>query len=230
MAENFLSDFSFEDATLNLGDFLKEGNKIKSRFVTDTEWTQNTIFSVEIDTFDIGIKVAYIVKNISDDDVLEFKYFYDDFEYLLRGTVEEINVNFGTITVRIYSIKRIKNRRTHPRFDVTICCYAIPDIRQKHTYAITNNISKGGISLQTKADMDIGQILGLNLYLSKDRIISMAVKILRKKASNSNFIYDTKIESINRKSESYFNELISILEQYDDELYFKYINSLNKSE
>ncbi|MGE5473174.1 MAG: PilZ domain-containing protein [Ignavibacteriales bacterium] len=230
MAENFISDFSFEDVTISLRDFLKEGNKIRTRFIADTEWTQNTLYAVEIDTFEIAIKVTYLVNNISNDDVLEFKYFYEDYEYLMRGTVEDIDINFGTITIRVYSIKRVKNRRTYPRFDVSLCCYAIPDVRTKHYYAITNNISRGGISFKTKADIEIGQVIGLNIYLSKDRIISMAIKILRKKALSSSFIYDAEIANINRKSEGYFNELLSVLEQYDDEMYFNYINTLNKSE
>ncbi|MGE5329844.1 MAG: PilZ domain-containing protein [Deltaproteobacteria bacterium] len=229
MDNNQNSNFSFEEINLNLRDFLKEGNKIKTKFVTHSDWTQNTIFSVETDTFEIGIKVAYIVNNISNDDVLEFKYIFEDFEYLLRGTVEEINLNFGTIVIRIYSIQRIKNRRLHTRFDVSLCCYVIPEAGEKHYYGVTQNISQGGISLQTKAVMEIGHVFGLNIYLSKDRIISFAVKILRKKASGSDFIYDTTIESINRKSEAYFKELCEVLEKFDDELYFKYINSLNKN-
>jgi len=229
MNTNQNSDYSFENVFLNLQDFLREGNKIKTKFVTNTEWIQNTICSVETDTFEIGIKVSYIVNNISNDDVLEFKYFFEEYEYLIRGTVEEINLNFGTIVIRVYSIQRVKNRRIHTRFGVALCCYVIPDAMKKHCYAVTQNISKGGVSLQTKANMDIGHVFALNIYISKDRIISLAVKILRKKASGSDFIYDTNIETINRKSEAYFKELFEVLEKYDDELYYKYINKLNKN-
>lgn len=223
------NETSFEELNISLNEFLKDGNNIKTKFITDSEWIQNTISNIEEDTFKIKVKISYVMNHIARNDVMEFKYQLDEYEYVLRGTIEEINIDSNTILVRIYNIKRIKNRRKDIRFDVNLCCYILLENAPKPFYSVVNNISRGGISVQAKADMDVGSSVMLNLYLAKDKIISLAVKILRKQAVEQNFIYDASIENIGRKSQELFDELFSVLETFDDDLFFEYINKINKT-
>lgn len=229
MTENIIQDTSMETVKIDLREFLKEGNKIRTKFITGSEWIINTITLVEEDTFEMHLKVAYVVNNISKGDAMTFKYTYDKYEYVMNGTVDEINLYENLITINIYNIQQFSNKRKDMRFDVSLCSYIIYDYMQKPTYALIQNISKGGISLETKADLSVGSTFGLNLFLSKDKIISLVGKILRKKTNPSNFIYDAQVDSINRNSIALFEELFSVLEKFDDELLYNYISSLNKT-
>ncbi len=229
MTENVIQDTTMETVKIDLREFLKEGNKIRTKFITGSEWITNTITLVEEDTFEMHLKVAYAVNNISKGDAMTFKYTYDKYEYVLSGTVDEINLYENLITINIYNIRQFSNKRKDTRFDVSLCSYIIHDYMQKPTYALIQNISKGGISLETKADLSVGCTFGLNLFLSKDKIISLVGKILRKKTNPSSFIYDAQVDSINRNSIALFEELFSVLEKFDDELLYNYINSLNKT-
>ena len=228
MQDNELLKNLPENISIDLRDFLKEGNKIRTKFLSGSEWIINTITLVGIDIFEINLKVSYVVNNISKGDAMTFKYSYENLEYVMNGTVDEIDLYENLITISIYSIQQFKNKRKDTRFDVALCSYIIHDYNEKPTYALIQNISKGGISLETKADLNVGSTYGLNMFLSKDKIISLVGKVLRKKSNPHNLIYDTQIISVNRNSLELYEELFSVLEKFDDGLFYDYINSMNK--
>ena len=217
-----------ENINIDLREFLKEDNKISTRFITGSEWINNKITFVGSDTFEMHLKVSYVMNNISKGDAMAFKYTYENYEYVMSGTVEEINLYENLITISIYNIQQFTNKRKDARFDISLCGYVVFDYMQKPIYALIQNISRGGISIQTKADLNVGTTCGLNLFLSKDKIVSLVCKVLRKKSNPSNFAYDTQVESINRNSTELYDKLFSILEKYDDELFYNFINLINK--
>lgn len=230
MSENeTIENILVEKINADLREFLKEGNRIRTKFVTGSEWINNTITFVGPDMFEMHLKVSYVMNNISKGDALTFKYGYENLEYVMDGVVEEINLYENLITIRVYNIQKFTNRRKDIRFDVSLCSYVVYDYTQKPTYALIQNLSKGGLSLETKSDLDIGATCGVNIFLSKEKIIFLVCKVLRKKSNENNSVYDTQITSINRKSQDLFDQLLHILGKYDDELFFNYITSLNKS-
>ncbi len=228
-----MSETRFHESTntissFDLREFLKVGNKIRTRFITGSEWITNILTDVRLDTFEIHLKVNYVVNNISKGDAMAFKYSYDNVEYVMKGTVEDINLYENLVTVYVESIEQHSNRRQEPRFDVSFCGYVLQNGIQKPSYALVKNISRTGVSLECKTDMCQDSVFRLDIFLSKDNIISMSCKILRKSAAQSNYQYDAAIEILGKNSSSLFEKLFSVLQEYDDEALFNYIASLNK--
>jgi len=61
MQDNELLESLPENISIDLRDFLKEGNKIRTKFLSGSEWIINTITLVGIDTFEINLKVSSII-------------------------------------------------------------------------------------------------------------------------------------------------------------------------
>ena len=221
--ENFI-----ENVTLALSEFLKEGNKIRTKFSNGSEWITNTILQIYKDTFEMNLKVSYVINNISRGNTMSFKYNYDSFEYVLNGTVDEINLYENIISIHIKSKQKYSNRRKDIRYDVSLCSYVIHNYNEKPIYALLQNISKGGSSFESKADLTVGETIGLNIFVSKDNIISVMGKILRKNATPNNFAYDIQFITFKPESIKLFDELLSVLEKFDDELFYNYIRALNE--
>ncbi len=228
MSETRFQENRVEILNFDLREFLKIGNKISTRFITGSEWVTNILTDVRLDTFEIHLKVNYVVNNISKGDAMAFKYSYDNVEYVLKGTVEDINLYENLVTVYVDSVEHHLNRRQEPRFDVSFCGYVLQSDIQKPVYALVKNISRTGISLECKTDMDEDSVFKLDIFLSRDKIISMKCKALRKSAAQGTYLYDAAIESLDKNSSGIFEKLFSILLEYDDEVLFNYIASLNK--
>jgi len=218
---------SEENTEVELRDFLKVGNKISVRLANGNDWSSNTIINLNKDSFDIPLKVFYVLSKISIGDAMVFNYVIDTYEYVLNGSVEEINLYENVISISIHSVKKYNNKRKDPRFFVALGGYVIKDYNEKPIYSLLKNISRGGVSFESKCDLTLGSVVGLNIFISRDRIISAMLRILRKEAITNTFLYDAKFEGFNKDSKRSFDELLSVLEKYDDELFYNYIKSLN---
>ena len=227
--DNFEDQEDFiENVTLELREFLKEGNKIRTKFLTGSEWITNTILQIYKDTFEMNLKVSYVINNIARGNAMTFKYNYESFEYVLNGTVAEISLYENIISIHIHSKQKYNNRRKDIRYDVSLCSYVIHNYNEKPIYALLQNISKGGASFESKADLIVGEPIGLNIFVSKNNIISVMGKILRKNATPNNFAYDINFITFKTESTKLFDKLLAVLEKYDDELFYNYIRALNE--
>lgn len=217
-----------ENVQLDLREFLKEGCKICSKSLTGSKWITNIILELNKETFQIKLKISYVINNISKGDAMIFKYNCEGFEYVLNGTIDDISLYDSIISVHIYNIQKHSNKRKDERYNVSLCSYVIQNYNEKPIYALICNISKGGASFESKTDLVVGATVGLNIFVSKDNIISVMGKILRKNATSNSFAYDMEFLSFKPESLKLFEELIEVLEKNDDDLFYNYIKALNE--
>lgn len=216
---------TFAAQNFDLRNILKKGSKIATKFINSSEWINNTITEVGTHSFQIHLKIAYVINNVILGSIMTFKYFYENTEYVINGVVEEIDLYNSLIKINVYSIEEFSNQRNEPRFNISLCAYIMDNTNlQKPQYALIKNISRSGILFETKAILAEQNHYQLNIFLSRQRIISITCKILDKRSMLSINIYHAVIDSINENSIQLFEELISILEQYDEELLYSFLN------
>jgi phosphopantetheine adenylyltransferase len=114
------------------------------------------------------------------------------------------------------------------RYVLSLCSYITTSSSEKPIYALIKNISHVGAAFESKANIELGDEVGLKIFLSKDKIITIIIKVLRKRPSQTNFMYDIQFINLTQHSNELFDELMSVLEKYDDDIFYNYIRSLNQ--
>jgi hypothetical protein len=146
-------------------------------------------------------------------DFISVRFSYSENEYVLDGQVTDIDIyNEYSISIFVNNINIYKNRRNHYRYYAKLGANLKVNQSEKGTYSIVTNISLSGIGLISKADINVGSPILLDLFLSSKNIIPIKGSIVRKKALNYGYEYGIAISNISSEIQKKLETLLDRLE------------------
>lgn len=192
---------------------LKEGVVVYTKLSSSNIWHQNIVYKVEDDSVSVALITGYLESIIMHGQTMTIKLTEEDVEYLFIGTVTQIQPQFPSyVTIKIKTIKDLKNSRVFPRYDVYVAANIRDDNSDAEHFAIIHDISLTGMAFYSKSDfsVDNGQ-LNLTIYLPNKNILC-AKGIVNRKINNESYIdygmkYTDMQEETNNSLYSYFSAL-----------------------
>lgn len=210
---------------ISVASFLKNGDIVRTKKSGFEKWNTNIAFEVKDDVLvlDAGINEEYF-KYINKGDEIECKVTQDNFEYAMKGYVDEISTSpIHLMTLRLESIKRYDNIRKDSRHFVHLFALIKKDKYDKDAiFAVVTDISKSGVkALVNKRkgihENAIGEVLNFEISLEDQRTISFEGLIKREQKSGSGVEYGVELKSIDDASDAILNEYVDELEKTDKE-------------
>lgn len=197
----------------NLKYTLQSGSTVFTQCFPNDEWLPNVIKKVDENIIEMNLNDYYFRKGLMVGDFISVRFSYSEDEYVLDGQVTDIDIyNEYSITVFVNNINIYKNRRHQYRYYAKLGATLKVDMSEKGTYSIVTNISLSGVGLVSKADINVGSPILLDLFLSSRNIIPIKGSIVRKKALNYGYEYGIAISSIDNGIQEKLKELLDKLE------------------
>lgn len=192
---------------------LQPGSTVFTQCFPNDEWISNNIKKVNGNIIEINLNDYYFRKGLMIGDFISIRFSYDENEYVLDGQVTDIDIyNEYSVTVFANNINVYKNRRRHYRYYAKLGANLKVNSTEKGTYSIVTNISLSGVGLVSKADINVGSPITLDLFLSSKNIIQVNGTIVRKKALNYGYEYGVLIPNIDNEAQERLKQLLDKLE------------------
>jgi len=210
---------------LNIESFLKNGDIIRTKKYGFEKWNTNIVFEVKDDVLvlDAGINEEYF-KHIKMGDEMECKVTKNDFEYTIKGCVNEVSTNpIQVMTLRVEGIRKYNNLRKDLRHFVYLFALIKKDKNDSNpTFAVVTDISKGGVAvlISNKQDLDdnfMNDSAYFEVSLEDQRVIKFEGQIRRKKQTDKGLEYGIQIKEIDEANKAILNEYVDELQNTDEE-------------
>lgn len=197
----------------NLKYALQIGSTVFTQCFPNDEWVPNTIKNVDENVIEMNLNDYYFRKGLMVGDFISVRFSYSENEYILDGQVIDIDIyNEYSVTVFVNNINIYKNRRHHYRYYAKLGANLKIDSSEKGTYSIVTNISFSGVGIISKANINVGASVLLDLFLSSKNIIPIKGSIVRKKALNYGYEYGIAISEIEGEIQERLKDLLDKLE------------------
>ena len=197
----------------NLKYILQSGYTVYTRCFIDDEWLPNTIKETTDNLIKINLNDYYFKKGVMVGDFISVRFSYEESEYILEGEISDIDIyDTYTISIFINNVNIYINRRTYFRFYAKLGASLKTNISEKGTYSIIVNLSLSGLALISKANINVGSNVFIDLFLSSKNLVPISGSVIRKKALNYGYEYGILIADISDTSEVKLKNLIEKLE------------------
>lgn len=197
----------------NLKYVLQPGGIIFTQCFSNDEWLPNVIKSIHENIIEMNLNDYYFRQGVMVGDFISIRFSYSENEYVLDGQVTDIDIyNEYSITVFVNNINIYKNRRHQYRYYAKLGANLRVSSSEKGTYSIVTNISLSGVGIISKANINVGSPVLLDLFLSSKNIIPVKGSIMRKKALNYGYEYGIVVSGIDIGIQEKLKELLDKLE------------------
>ena len=209
---------------------LKEGTVVSTKLATSNIWHQNIVYKVEDNSVSIALITGYLESIIMPGQTMTIKLTNEDMEYLLFGSISEIQPQFPSlVTIDIHNIRDLKNSRVFPRYDV----YVAANIKTKNSedehFAIIHDISLTGMAFYSKRDFSTAtEQLNLTIFLPNKHIIAAKGTIIRKVSYDSYIDYGINYTDMQEENNNSLYAFFSTLEEEKSRLRDTFFKSIKK--
>jgi hypothetical protein len=209
---------------------LKEDMVINTRLSSSNIWIPNVVYKVENHTVTVGLLSEYLENIIMLGQNMTLKVSSSKTEFLFEGEIVGINPDFPSyVTIKIRDIKKLKNIRTEPRYDVYLGSVVKPATSGEECFAIVHNISLMGMAFYSRDDYKIGdQIFEFSICLSDSKTVKAIGKVTRVSLKEHFSDYGFQFTETNEKNNMLISDLFNSIEDEKDKLREEYLSCVKK--
>lgn len=159
-------------------DILKEHSNVYIRHLSLDEQFKCTLKSIEDNTLVIHSKKR--LNDVSLCDPIICKVQNNSDVFIISGEVIQL-ISPDSVGIEIKTVEKSGNKRRHPRFEVSLNAVISKKETLYSEYATVSNISMSGICLNSNVGLIMDKVYIVNLFLSKNDLVSFEGKIVREK-------------------------------------------------
>jgi hypothetical protein len=209
---------------------LKEDMVIGTRLASSNIWLQNIVYKVENHMITTGLLTEYLENIIMLGQNMTLKVSNPKTEFLFDGEIVKINPDFPShVTLKIRDIKKLKNIRTYPRYDVYLGATIKPFDSDEEYFAIVHNISLVGMAFYSRDDLKMGdQKYEISVYLSDSKVVKATGKVTRVSLKEHFSDYGFQYFELNEESKILLSEHFDSIEDEKDKLHEEFLTCVKK--
>ncbi|NLP15208.1 MAG: PilZ domain-containing protein [Clostridium sp.] len=209
---------------------LKEDMIISTRLSSSNIWIQNIVYKVENHMVTIGLLSEYLENIIMLGQNMTLKVSNPKTEFLFEGEIVKITPDFPScVTLKIRDIKKLKNIRTFPRYDVYLGAVIKPSDSDEEYFAIVHNISLVGMAFYSRDDFKIGdQSFEFSVYLPDSKTVKATGKVTRVSLKEHFSDYGFQYTQTNGESNTLLPDFFNSIEDEKDKLREEFLTYVKK--
>ena len=191
-----------------LEDFLEPGIIIETKHKNANDWVVTEIVSCFADYIELRQVEDYLTSVVMLGDKLLCRIITPKTIYIIRAEVYNVKFASRTLILKAYKLETVENTRTRNRYDV----YLSSSIKKVdwigEEYSVVVNISVSGLSLITKAKLDIDDKIQVSIYFKGFQNIIAECSIRWKGEFNENPLYGLSIDYMDEISDFKYKNFI----------------------
>lgn len=209
---------------------LKEDMVVNTRLSSSNIWIPNVVYKVENHMVTIGLLNEYLENIIMMGQNMTLKVSNPKTEFLFEGEIVEISPDFPSyVTLKIRDIKKLKNIRTFPRYDVYLGAVVKPVDSSEDSFAIVHNLSLVGMAFYSREDYKIGdQGYEFSIYLSDCKTVKAIGKITRVSIKDHFSDYGFQFTEMNEENNILISNIFNSIEDEKDKIREEFLSCVKK--
>lgn len=196
---------------LGLENIVSSNSLIETKHKSDNDW----VITVSINSFGNFIEIKqvedYLTSVIMIGDKLLCRYTCKEYIYILDVEVYNIKFASRSIVLKANEIKTVKNIRKHHRYEVYLSSSYCVDGTIGENYSIVTNISYSGLSIITRGNLNIDEIIDLSIYFPGFIFVLVKCSVKWRDKINENNLYGLQIIGLDDISQFQYSNFIKKL-------------------
>jgi len=187
---------------------LKLGEVVTLKHYSGKKIHKGIVSNVNDNYFVIKPDKDFLIFNYFDNDPIVMGFEEEDNVSICESTISGIDYQQNTFGLTVNNVITITDRRVTQRFPVSLCAYIL-DSEEKN-FAYIRNMSLDGLSLCSKVDYEIGQVLKVNTTI-EDRNLEFESNIVWKNESKFGFEYGLEFKNLDKNIMNSIEHCIEVL-------------------